>query len=549
VQRTLRFAPSSASGRPLSFRPQAANELVLVAAVATSLAALLAWFGPPGTDLAAHVYQRAVYLKDGFELWNNFWYAGRYSFVTYSVLYYPLAALVGIKLLGVVSIGAAAVAFAAILRREWGPAAQWSGRIFAVVWAGLVLSAAFPFVLGFAFALLALWALQAGRRWSFGCLTALALAASPLAFLLLALVLGGIALSRRGHGIRLVPGLIVAAAGATWILVWRLFPTDGRYPFPTGTLAAACLFCVGGAAFTWRVERARVLHSIFLVYLAANLVSYAVPSTVGENIARLRFAAIPIVVLALSLRSWRPRPLAIVALALATSWNVTPLAASFVRERTDPTVNASYWRPAIAFLQQHLTPSYRVEVVDTAGHWAARYLPEAGIPLARGWFRQDDFPANKVLYEELGPRTYLTWLRSLAIRYVVLTDATSDYSAQAEARLLGSGRSGLPRVFQSAHLSIYEVPSPRSLVTGPSESRVITLTAREISIVVRRPGSYRIAVRYSPYWRPSQGCIKKGPDEMLRLVTKTGGPILLRFDFQAGRLLAPFGGARTAVCR
>jgi hypothetical protein len=542
------MTPSELGPPTAARRPEPASEMLLAAGVATSLAALLAWFGPPGTDLAAHVYQRAVFLRDGFEIWNNFWYAGRYSFVTYSVLYYPLAAIVGIRLLAVISIGLAALAFAAVVRWEWGPAARWSGRAFAVVWAGTVVSAAFPFVLGSAFALLGLWAVQNRRLWLFGLLTTLALAASPLAFLLLALVLGAVALSRRGADVRLAAGTIVAAAGLAWILVWRLFPSEGRYPFPAAELAAACVFCLVGAALTWRVERARLLRSIFLVYLAANVVSYVVPSTVGENIARLRFAAIPLAVLALSLRSWRPRPLALVALLLATSWNITPLAASFVRERQDPTVEASFWQPAIGFLRHHLTPSYRVEVVDTAGHWAARYLPEAGIPLARGWFRQDDFPANEVLYDELGARTYLTWLRSLAIRYVVLTDARADYSSRAEAELLKGGRSGLLRVFASPHVTIYEVPAPHALVTGPAASNVITLGKREISIRVSRPGSYRVAVRYSPYWRPSHGCVQKGADDMLRLHAKRAGRIDLKFDFQAAHLLVPFGGGRRALC-
>src|SRR5215471_7900830 len=146
-----------------------AREAVASAGVAASFAALLAWAGPPGTDLAAHIYQRAVFLDHGFTLWNNFWYAGRYSFVTYSLLYYPLA-------------------FAVVVWKEWGPRARWSSRAFAVVWAGIVLSAAFPFVLGAALALLALWALQARRPWRFAALAALAAAASPIAFLLLVLI-------------------------------------------------------------------------------------------------------------------------------------------------------------------------------------------------------------------------------------------------------------------------------------------------------------------------------------------------------------------------
>jgi len=174
-----------------------AREALLSAAAAALVAALLAWLGPPGTDFAAHAYQRTLFLQHGFTLWNNFWYAGRYSFVTYSLLYYPLAAWLGIRLLAVATIALAALAFAVVLGREWGPTARWSSRSFAVVWAGIVLSAAFPFALGMAIALLTIWALQLGARWRSAAFAALTLAASPLAFLLLVVVLSGVALARR----------------------------------------------------------------------------------------------------------------------------------------------------------------------------------------------------------------------------------------------------------------------------------------------------------------------------------------------------------------
>src|SRR5947207_7925838 len=160
-------------------------ETLAAVAAAGALAAVLVWVGPQGTDLAAHAYQRTLFLQHGFVLWNNFWYAGRYSFVTYSVLYYPLAALIGIRVLAVASIATAALAFTVVLGREWGRAARISSRSFAVVWAGIVLSAAFPFALGAALALLAVWALQRGARRRFGLLSLLTLAASPLAFVLL----------------------------------------------------------------------------------------------------------------------------------------------------------------------------------------------------------------------------------------------------------------------------------------------------------------------------------------------------------------------------
>ena len=202
------------------------REAVLSAAAAAGVAAALAWLGPPGTDFAAHAYQRTLFLEHGFTLWNNFWYAGRYSFVTYSLLYYPLAALLGIRLLAVATVALAALAFAVVLWREWGATTRWSSRTFAVVWAGIVLSAAFPFALGMAFALIAIWALQAGKRWRFAVLAALTLAASPLSFLLLVIVLAGVALARR-ESVNWVPVAGVLAVAAFEAVLWRVFPGGG----------------------------------------------------------------------------------------------------------------------------------------------------------------------------------------------------------------------------------------------------------------------------------------------------------------------------------
>src|SRR3954467_9748575 len=95
------------------------REAILCAGLAALLASLLVWLGPPGADFAAHAYQRSAFLQHGFSFWNNFWYAGRYSFITYSLIYYPLAALLGIKLLAAATVSAAAFAFAGILGSEW----------------------------------------------------------------------------------------------------------------------------------------------------------------------------------------------------------------------------------------------------------------------------------------------------------------------------------------------------------------------------------------------------------------------------------------------
>src|SRR5438477_636706 len=408
------------------------REALLSAVAAGSLAAVLAWLGPPGSDLAAHAYQRALFLQHGFSLWNNFWYAGRYSFVTYSVVYYPLAALFGIRLLAVATVATSALAFAIVLGRQWGATARWSSRTFAVVWAGIVLSAAFPFALGIAFALLSLWALQARRHWRFAALAALTLAASPVAFLLLAVFLAGPGIAQLSEWRRLVaPTVGLGVIGLIEVLLWRAFPGGGRYPFSFAELAPALVYCGIGVILTWRVERARLLRPFFVVYAVACLVIFFVPSAIGENIARMRFAAI------------------------------------------------------------------------------------------------------QVLYGRLGPRAYQHWLRSLGVRYVVYWRGPVDYSARGEERLLITGRSGLQPVMGTDKLMIYEVPHATPILTGPGPSRVLSLKRSRVALRVGRPGLYRLAVRWSPYWHASSGCVLRGSDGMIRLPLARAGHVSLRFQVNA----------------
>src|SRR5206468_620179 len=149
------------------------------------VAAAFAWGAAPGTDFAAHAYQRALFLQHGFVFWDNFWYAGRYSLVNYSLLYYPLAAIVGIRLLAVATVALAALAFSVVLDRQWGRSARWSSRSFAFAWSGIVLAAAFPFALGAATGLLAVGVAQSARWRRFVLYATATLGASPLAFVLL----------------------------------------------------------------------------------------------------------------------------------------------------------------------------------------------------------------------------------------------------------------------------------------------------------------------------------------------------------------------------
>jgi hypothetical protein len=515
-------------------------------ALAALLAAIVAWLGPPGADLAAHVFQRNLFVEHGFALWTNYWYAGRYSFVGYSLLYYPLAAVTGIKLLAVLSVALATVSFTVVAERAWGSAAVWAARVFALAAAASVLTAAFPYGLGLALALTSLVALGSRRHIVFAALAALTFATSPLAFVLLLVVLAGVAASRtRQEVVR--PAVAIAVVGMVAAVVWRLFPSSGRFPFSTAELAAALTFCGLGIAFTWGVERARVLRYIFIAYALAIIAAFVVPSGIGENVARLRYAAVPLTVLTLSLRRWRPLPWALAAFALALSWNATPLAYSFVRTSSDPSSVASYWQPVVRYLHAHLTPSYRVEAVDTAGHWEAVYLAQAEIPIVRGWFRQDDFPQNELLYDPLGRAAYLAWLHRMGARYVVLSDAPLDYSARNEAKLLRSGHSGLKVVYRTADAVVYSVPSPVPILTGPGRPRVLALGESTIHMQLTEPGTYKLALRYTPYMSAPNACLQETPDGMTLLRIGAAGKYDLAFSVTASHALAAIAG-RTSSC-
>jgi hypothetical protein len=74
----------------LSVRVEAAR-VVAITAVAASLIIL---FAPPAGDAAAHLY-RTYLVDENILVWDTFWYRGNYPIFTYSLLYYPVAALVG----------------------------------------------------------------------------------------------------------------------------------------------------------------------------------------------------------------------------------------------------------------------------------------------------------------------------------------------------------------------------------------------------------------------------------------------------------------------
>ena len=505
-------------------------ETAVVAAAAALGIALLA---PPGGDAAAHLY-RTELVREGVRLWDNLWYGGHYPLTSYSLLYYLPAAVVGNLPLVVAATIASALLFSRIVADEWGEeTARWPARVFAVVAAGPVFTGTYTFALGVAAGLGAVRLLQLGRRWPAVACAALSLGFSPLAFAFLCLVLAAaVAASRRVTRETAWVGGALAALAALQLLVVVAFPSQGRYSFSLLSLAGVLALGVLGAALASRSDRGGLIAALFVLWALANLASFAVPSPLGDNVARLRHFVLPLMLLAAILARFRPRPLAVAALAVALVYNLGPdLSAAPKRAADAESAEASYWAPALAFLGERLTAEHRVTVVPTFGHWEAYYVPRAGFALARGWYRQIDLVENPELYREpLTREAYRRWLKRLGVRYVLLPSARlGPMGADREAELLRSGRAGLVEVLRTADWTIYEDPEAMPILTGRGGARLERLVHDRIVGAVDAPGTYRLRVRYTPYWHVAAGavCVERSGDGMTRVVASAPGRFVL----------------------
>jgi hypothetical protein len=530
-----------AAGRPLG-----------AALVAMALALLLSLFAPPGGDEAAHMYLTEAWREHGWQLWDNFWYAGRYAQVNYSLLFYPLAALLGTPTVVVASCGGAAAAFAALVRRRWPAIATGPSLAFALLVPLAVAAGTYPFLLGLALALGSLLALAAGRR-----LLALAgvvatAAAHPLALAFLLAGLLAAALTSPGwwrvRGNQVLAAGTIAVAGVQALLLRGFASADARYPFDPKDALAIAGFCAVGLLLTRGLPDQRPLRALFALYAALGALAFALSSPLGGNVVRLLLLmGAPLLLLPLAARGFRPRAIAGVVLVGALMWQALPAVAGWKTAADSRAQNEDFWFPAIAFLEEHADPDHRVQVVATADNWEAFYLAKRGVPLARGWFRQDDFPANEVLYEEpLTAQRYQTWLRRMGVRYVLLPRDPLDYSAKNEAELLRSGASGLHQVSRIGGWTIYEVPHATPIATPADGIEVLSLTSSSVTLRATEPGVYRLRLRYTPYWRVETGAACAAPRQPwgTELRVARAGVIRMSFDVELGTFVGAVLGSQ-----
>lgn len=499
-------------------------------------------FLPKGEDAAAHLYQTQVWRDHGWSFWDNNWYAGRYSQINYSLLYYPLAALLHTWTVVSLSVAGSAAVFAQLLRERWPALARWPSATFTLLAPLPVLTGTYPFLLGLALALATLTALQ-HRRWLLAAVLGVLVALGHLlALLLLNSALIGVALTSRSWR---TPGpvrrvaITFAIVFALAFVSWRAFSTPGgQYPFDLWDLFAVVAYCAAGLWLCGRSAELRIMRGIFGVYAVLALGAFLISSPLGANVGRvLLYLGAPLLLVPLVARRFQPRTTSALLLVGTLVWQTFPIANGLRTATATKSSNAEFWYPVEAFLATHSDPNHRVEVVATDQHWEAFYLAGRGIPLTRGWYRQDDFPANADLYGELTERTYRIWLSRLAVRYVFLPQDRLDYSATREAELLRSGV--LPQLATIGDWTVYEVPDATPIATPPDLIDVIAIDSSTVTLQARRAGTYRLRLRYTPYWRVEEGSACVAPREpwATELRVLAPGRITLRFRVGVGSVV------------
>jgi hypothetical protein len=545
--------PTSTPAKPRRPSPRAVLYWATPTLVAALLAALYVVLSPSSVDLAAHLFRAQMFSEHGFQIWNNFWYSGN-EVLGYSVLFPPVSAALTPQLAAALATTGTATVFTPMARRHFGERAWVGAVLFGAATAADLYSGRLAFAFGALPAMGAIAALDDDHP-ALACLLAVVSAlCSPVAALFAALVaaghaIGGAIIARRDR----VPGrttlelarpaIRAAAPGAAVILAslvpvlllsW-MFPQGGTEPFAFSTMLP--LLVISAIALLLLPREFVRLRAGVAVYAVATLVVFLIPSPIGSNIARLgTFAVLPLVALVWWGR--RPRALALVFLPLLYV-AVSPAVRDSIAGDVDQTASTSYYSPLLHFLQrQSAAPGaapFRTEIPFTQFHWEA-YEVATRFSLARGWERQLDIRYNRLFYKgELTPARYRRWLHDDAVRFVAISDATPDYSARAETRLIDSGLPYLHLVFRSRHWRVYRVADATPIVQAPAVLQ--HLGSDSLTMRVPRPATYEVRVHFTPYWKLARGSGCVAPDGRWTKITATAaGEVKLVPSFSLGRI-------------
>jgi len=568
---------------------------MLVTALAVTLLALWLIVDPRTPDLAAQVYRVGLVRQLGLAIWDEHWYAG-HDLPGYSLLFPPLAALFGLRLVAGLSLLASAVLFQRLTAALYGSSARWGAAWFACAAAGDIWIGRLSFALGVSFALAAVLAFVRGRCFSAAVLAALCAASSPVAGALLVLAALTHGLSQRTRR----PLLVLAAPVAVVVVpLTLLFPEGGAEPYPILSFAATVAVVV---TFLYALPPSQpLLRTGAIVYLLSCVVCLVIPTPMGSNIERYAvLLAGPLLLCALAARrdgralaeargagravaggrrwsirsaltpaaavaggrwrslrpatavaggrwrSLRPAtaPAAAVALCVSALWVGWGPVRETLAVAGNESTQSSYYAPLERFLAAHAGAAVRVEVPLTRSHWEAALLAPT-VSLARGWEKQLDARFDHVLLARgLTAGAYRRWLGEEAVDYVALPDTPLDPSSAQEGRLIRAGLPYLREVFASRHWRLYAVLSPTPLAAGPG--RLTALGHDTFALRAQAPGRFLVRVRFSRYLTITggAGCVGPAPGGWTSVWARAPGMLTVSARFSLVRALGLAGSCQ-----
>jgi hypothetical protein len=520
--------------------------------VSIALAIVYLIMEPRTVDLATHTFRADLFGRQGFTLWNGYWYGGHHT-PAYSVLSPPLAWALGPPVAGALAAVASAALFEPIVHRRWGERARWGAIWFGAATATLLFTARIPFGIGIAFGLASLLCVQRRRMGLAALFAFLCPLGSPVSALFLAMGFTAWGLSARERSgtdsgslespsdhawrQRLQAVGLAAATFLPPVVLNLVFPEGGYAPFPVSSFIPIPIFGLATAAVLWKRERAIAIGA--LLYAGGSIAALEVQTAMGGNAVRLgALFGGPLLACALTGRNVRPllKPAVVLAFAFLAFWQWSPAYRDLKKSFDDPAAKASYYEPLRQYLST-LRIDGRVEIPFTRSHWEGAEI--AGVaPLARGWLRQLDTGNNPIFYSGvLNDLTYAGWLAENAVQYVALPSVKPDVSSYKERALIERDPPYLHLQWRSRNWRVYRVtiPAPMVIPQGQASMSMQRFGSDDFVLRVRRPGKALVRVRFTPYWRAHGGCVQRSGD-WTTVTAPKAGTLRVSTTFAVGRI-------------
>lgn len=433
--------------------------------------------------MAAQLFRADLFARVGLTPYDTAWFAGHHV-PAYSVLFPPLGAWLGVRVVGALAAVAAAAAFGALAGRR-------AGLLAVPALLAALVSARITFLLGAAFGLAAVWAAANQRRALTPVLGVLTALASPVAALFAGLA--GVAL-RSGPGVAL--GVAVAVPTAALGL---LFPTGGTFPYVVSAFLPPFL---GAVAVTVAAPRRSPLQAGAALYALLCLAAFVVPTPVGGNASRLgMLVAVPVAVHLL----WPHRKVALAVLAVPLAyWVLQPTVRELVQMHDDPTTDAAFFAPVV---ERYGGRPVRIEIPMLRSHFEAFHVARH-VSLARGWERQLDRRLGPLFYDGFTAVRYERWLRDTAVSVVALPRGVAfDGAGRAEAELVASAPPFLRELDGTPRWRFFAVRDPTPLAGHATVTRL----APDAVTLTRQRGRSLVRLHHSRWLRPGCAIARSGP--------------------------------------